>query len=99
MDRLPNLVEEAVESFNPREHRLPAFNPSEAIRSERQTPAKLNEALLRIAQDMARILDELHESIKKYRAPTTTLQQVTFCQLVQDAMKVGTSEISNQERS
>ena len=48
---------------------------------------------------MARILDGLHESIKNYRAPATTLQQVTFCQLVQDAMKVGTSEISNQERS
>ena len=29
----------------------------------------------------------------------TTLQQVTFCQLVQDVMKVETSEISNQERS
>ena len=99
MDRLPNLVEEAVESVNPREQGLPAFDPSEYVRSESQTPAKPNEALLRIAQDMARILDGLHESIKKYIAPATTLQQVTFCQLVQDAMKVETSEISNQERS
>ena len=48
---------------------------------------------------MARILDGLHESIKNYRAPVTALQQVTFCQLVQDAMKVGTFKISNQERS
>ena len=47
---------------------------------------------------MARILDGLHESIKKYIEPATTLQQVTFCQLVQDAMKVEKSEISNQER-
>ena len=99
MDRLPNLVEEAVESVNPREQGLPASNPSESIRSESQTPAKPNEALLRIAQDMARILDGLHESIKNYRAPATTMQQVTFYQLVQDAMKVGTSKISNQERS
>ena len=48
---------------------------------------------------MAQILDGLHESIKKYIAPATTLQQVTFCQLVQDAMKVETSKIRNQERS
>ena len=99
MDHFPNLVEEAVESVNPREQGLPASDPLEYVRSESQTPAKPNEALLRIAQDMAQILDGLHESIKKYKAPATTLQQVTFCQLVQDAMKVGTSEISNQERS
>ena len=99
MDRLPNLVEEVVESVNPRKQGLPASDPSEDVRSESQTPAKPNEALLRIAQDMARILDGLHESIKKYIAPATTLQQVTFCQLVQDAMKVETSELRNQEGS
>ena len=99
MDRLSNLVEEVVESFNPREQGLPASDPLEDVRSESQTPAKPNEALLRIAQDMARILDGLHESIKKYIAPATTLQQVTFCQLVQDAMKVETSELRNQEGS
>ena len=99
MDRLLNLVEEAIESVNPIEQGLPASDPSESVRSESQTPAKPNEALLRIAQDMAHILDGLHESIKKYRALANTLQQVTFCQLVQDAMKVGTSERSNQERS
>ena len=74
MDRLPNLVEEAVERVNPREQGLPASDPSESVRSESQTPAKPNEALLRIAQDMAQILDRLHESIKNYRAPATTLQ-------------------------
>ena len=99
MDRLPNLVEEAVESVNPREQGLTTSDLLEFLRSESQTPAKPNEALLRIAQDMARILDGLHESIKKYLAPATTLRQVTFCQLVQDAMKVETSELSNQERS
>ena len=99
MDRLPSIVEEVVESVNPREQGLPASDPSESVRSESQTPAKINEALMRIAQDMARILDGLHASIKKYIEPATTLQQVTFCQLVQDTMKVENSEIRNQERS
>ena len=99
MDHRPNLVEEVIEIVNPGEQGFPASDPSECIRSESQTPAKPNEALLRIAQDMARILDGLHESIKKYIVPATTLQHVTFCQLVQDAMKVETSELSNQERS
>ena len=99
MDRPSNPVEEVVESVNPKEQGLPTSDPSESIRSESQAPARPNEALLRIAQDMARILDGLHESIKKFIAPATTLQQVTFYQLVQDAMKVETSEISNQERS
>ena len=88
MDRLPNIVEEAVESVNPREKGLPTSDPLESVRSESQTLAKLNVGFLRIAQDMARILDKLHAPIKKYIAPATTLQQVTFCQLVQDAMKV-----------
>ena len=88
MDYPPNPVEEAVESVNPGEQGLPASNPSEFVKSESRAPVKPNEALLRIAQDMARILNELHKSIKRYISPTTTLQQVTFCQLVQDAMKV-----------
>ena len=49
MDRLPNLVEEVVESVNPREQGLPASDPSEDVISGSQTPAKPNEALLRIA--------------------------------------------------
>ena len=75
---------------------MKVLNP---VKSESQALVKPNETLLKIAQDMARILDGLHESIKKYIEPTTTLQQVTFCQLVQDAMKVEKSEISNQEGS
>ena len=99
MDCPPNPVEEGVESVNPKEQGLLASDSSKSIKSESQAPAKPKEALLRIAQDMARILDGLHESIKKYIEPTTTLHQVTFCQLVQDAMKVEKSEISDQERS
>ena len=75
MDHLPNLVEEAAKSVNPREQGLPASNPSESVRSESQTPVKPNEALLRVAQDMARILDGLHESMKKCIAPVNTLQK------------------------
>ena len=99
MERPPNPVEEANESIKPREQGLPASDSSESVKSDSQALVKPNEALLRIAQDMARILDGLHESIKKYIDPATTLQKVTFCQLVQDAMKVEKSEISNQERS
>ena len=98
MDRPPNPVEEGVESVNPKEQGLLASDSLKSVKSESQAPAKPKEALLRITQDMARILDGLHESIKKYIKPVTPLHQVTFCQLVQDAMKVEKSEISNQER-
>ena len=50
MDRL----EEAVESVNPREHRLLASEPSES-----NVPNEPMEALLRISQDMAQVLDRL----------------------------------------
>ena len=43
MDRLPNLVEEAVESVNPKEQGLPASNPKKYVRSESHTPAETNE--------------------------------------------------------
>ena len=93
MDRPPNLVEEAAESVNPREQELSAPQPSES-----NALNEPNEALIRISQDKAQVLDGLHESIKIYLAFATSLQQVTFSQLVQDAMKVGKSEASNQER-
>ena len=99
MDHPPNPVEEAIESVNPNEQGLPASDLSKFARSESQAPAKPNEALLKLAQDMAQILDGLHESIKSYIEPVATPQQVTFCQLVQDAMQVEKSEISNQESS
>ena len=43
--------------------------------------------------------DGLHDSIKRYLVPMTSLQQVNFYQLVQAAMKVERLETSNKERS
>ena len=44
-----------------------------------------------------RFEDGLNESIKRYLALVTSLRQVNFYQLVQAAMKVEKSEISNRE--
>ena len=66
-------LEEADKSVNPREQRLSASQPSKS-----NVPNKPNKVLLRISQDMARVLDGLHESIKSYVTPTTSLQLVTF---------------------
>ena len=49
-----NSVEEAAESVNPRDQRLLASEPFES-----NAPAEPNEALLRISQDMARVLERL----------------------------------------
>ena len=46
--------EEAAESVNPREQELSASEPSES-----NVPNEPTEALLRISQDMARVLDRL----------------------------------------
>ena len=43
--------------------------------------------------------DGLHDFIKRYLAPMTSLQQVDFYQLVQAAMKVERLETSSKERS
>ena len=43
--------------------------------------------------------DGLHDSIKRYLAPMTSLQLVNFYQLVQAVMKVERLETSNKERS
>ena len=59
MDRPPNSAKEAVESINPRDQGLPASDPSESVISESQVPAEPNEALLRISQDMTRVLERL----------------------------------------
>ena len=42
--------------------------------------------------------DGLNESIKRYLAPVTILQQVNFYQLVQAVMKVEISEASSREK-
>ena len=59
MDRPPNPAEEAAESVNPGVQVLPASNPFESFRSESQVSAEPNEALLRISQDMTRVLERL----------------------------------------
>ena len=59
MDRPPNPAEEAAESVNLGDQGLPALDPSESVISESHAPAEPNEALLRISQDMARVLERL----------------------------------------
>ena len=59
MDRPPNPTKEAAESVNPGDQGLPASNPSESVKSKSHTPAEPNEALLRISQDMTRVLERL----------------------------------------
>ena len=59
MDRPPNPAEEAAESVNPGDQGLPISDPSESVISESHAPAEPNEALLRISQDMARVLERL----------------------------------------
>ena len=59
MDRPPNSTEEAAESINLRDQGLLASDPSEFVRSESQVPTEPNEALLRISQDMTRVLERL----------------------------------------
>ena len=59
MDCPPNSAEEAAESVNPGDQGLPASDPSESVRSESHALAKPNEALLRISQDIVRVLEIL----------------------------------------
>ena len=59
MDRPPNPTEEATQSVNPRDQGISTSNPSEFVRSESQVPAEPNDALLRISQDMTRVLEIL----------------------------------------
>ena len=59
MDRPPNPAEEAAESVNPGDRGLPDSDPSESVRSESHTPTEPNEALLRISQNMTRVLERL----------------------------------------
>ena len=47
------------ESVNPGDQGLPALDPYESVRSKSHGPAEPNEALLRISQDMTRVLERL----------------------------------------
>ena len=57
------------------------------------------EAVLTEAFRCRQFEDGLHNSIKRYLAPVTSLQQVNFYQLVQAVMKVERLETSNKEKS
>ena len=57
------------------------------------------EVVLTEAFQCRRFEDGLNESIKRYLAPVTSLQQVNFYQLVQATMKVEKSAMSNRERN
>ena len=57
MDRPRDTVEEATESVNPREQGPSASDPSESVRSDRDTES--TEALLKISHDMAQVLKRL----------------------------------------
>ena len=57
------------------------------------------EAVLTEAFRCRRFENGLHDSIKRYLAPVTSLQQMKFYQLVQDAMKVERLETSSKEKS
>ena len=59
MNRPPNSTEEVAKSVNPGDQGLPALDPFEFVRSESHDPAEQNEALLRISQDIARVLERL----------------------------------------
>ena len=66
MDRTLNPTEETSESVNPGDQGLSASDPSAYVRSESEVPDESNEALLRISQDMTRVLERLTAS----KAPT-----------------------------
>ena len=59
MDRPPNPAEEAIESVNPGDQGLSTSYPSKSVKSESIAPTEPTKALLRISQDMARVLDKL----------------------------------------
>ena len=59
MDRPQNLVEEAAESVNLREQGLSASNSFESVKSESNVPNEPIEAMLKISQDMTRVLERL----------------------------------------
>ena len=59
MDHPPNLAKEAAESVNPGDQGLPTSDPFESVRSESHAPTEPNEALMRISQDMAQVLERL----------------------------------------
>ena len=74
MDHPPNPAEEEAESVNQGDQGIFTSDPSESFKSDSNAPAEPKEALLRISQDMARVLDRLTASkasidmVRKYGA-------------------------------
>ena len=64
MDHPPNSAKEAVKSINQGDQGLSTLDPSESFKSESNALAEPTEALLRISQDMARVLDRLTALVK-----------------------------------
>ena len=62
MDRPPNPAKEVVESVNLGDQGLSTSDPSESVKSESNALAEPTEVLLRISQDMDRVLDRLTTS-------------------------------------
>ena len=71
MDRSPNPTEETVECVNPGDQGLLASGPFEFFRSDSHAPAKPYKALLRISQDMDRVLERL----TALKAPIDTIRR------------------------
>ena len=59
MDWPPNQTKEAVESVNLGDQGLSASDPFQSFKIESNAPVEPTEALLRIFQDMASVLDRL----------------------------------------
>ena len=60
MERPQDTVEESTESVNPKDQGPSTPDPSESARGEHDdVPVMLTEALFKISQDMARVLDRL----------------------------------------
>ena len=74
MDRPQNPVEEAAESVNPREQGLSASNSFESVRSESNVPNEPTEALLKISQDMTRVLERL----TTLKAPIDMVRRISW---------------------
>ena len=64
MDHPPNPAKEAAKSINPGDQGLSTLDPSESFKSESNALAEPTEALLRISQDMAQVLDRLTVLVK-----------------------------------
>ena len=59
MERPQDTVKESVEGVNPKDQSPLALDPSELVRVEHDVPILSTEALFKISQDMARVLDRL----------------------------------------